>query len=100
MSVDVIQMEPFRLVEMAAKLACGGDDTLHVEHRRFALSNQPSGRMSDSGDIAILHGVDDAISLHLPRQRAVLLAKGHLCCPGAKSRPHNRACAALRPFSA
>jgi len=40
MSVDVIQIEPFRLVEIAAKLACGGDDTLHVEHRRFALSNQ------------------------------------------------------------
>jgi hypothetical protein len=50
-------------LEMATKLACGGDDTLHVEVRRSALSNQPSGRMSDSGDIAILYGADDAISL-------------------------------------
>jgi hypothetical protein len=50
-------------LEMATKLACGGDDTLHFEVGSAALFNQPSDRMSDSGDIAILYGADDAISL-------------------------------------
>ena len=65
------QIEPVWLgvdLEMAAKLAGGSGDALHVDVKGLALTNQPPRRMTENGDVTVQHGADDAIRLALARQ--------------------------------
>src|SRR5882757_10259936 len=69
--MDVVQIEPVWLgvdLEMAAKLAGGSGDALHVDVKGLALTNQPPRRMTENGDVTVLNGADDAIRLGLARQ--------------------------------
>src|ERR1700751_1573967 len=69
--MDLVEIEPSRFrvdFEMAAKLAGGGDDALHVDLIRLPLADQPPGGMTENSDMAISHGADDAIGLRLGRQ--------------------------------